>query len=75
MRVKLSRWAKLTYEESSMPDARTLRAMAGRGDIPGAFQNKASQWYVEMGDTRVQQIDAGISHILKDDTELQGLFN
>lgn len=75
MRLKLSKWASITYEKNSVPCVRTLRAMAMRGDIPGAFQDKAKRWYVETGDTRVSQIDAAITHTLKGDTELQGLFN
>ena len=75
MRMTLANWAAANYDKGSMPCKPTLRNMAHRGDIPGAFQDKGNRWWVNVGDTVAHQLQGGIDHLIKDDPQLQELFS
>jgi len=72
MRIKLSRWAERTYVADAKPCAETLRRMAKRGDIPGSFQDKADNWWVELNDTpQASAVQKQVDAIVGDDEKLK----
>lgn len=75
MRMTLAKWAEKNFEEESKPCKQTLWKMARRGDIPGAYQDRADRWWVNIGDNRTQRIQTGIEQLVQGDKELQELFS
>jgi len=72
MRIRLSKWAERNYVAGSIPNVCTLRKMAKRGDIAGAFQDKANNWWVELeAMPRASDVKSEIDSIVGDDEILQ----
>lgn len=75
MRMTLANWARANFHKESRPCKQTLWKMAKRGDIPGAYQDKADRWWVNVGDTRAHKIQNRIDNLVHGDKELQELFS